>query len=204
MEKQTRNVIVLVTAVLVFVAAASLLVLIPGWQQDELVLRSTDFTQSTPDILEIDPYRNWAQVGDLAPEFTLSDIDGNEVALSDFLGQPVMLNFWATWCAPCEIEMPEMQAVYEQYQAQEFVILALNQDEAAEDVATYFTERDLTFIPLLDTNMLTANTYGAFGTYPSSYFIDRDGIISARHIGIVSEEQMQNYLAEILPVTAQP
>lgn len=203
MEKQTRNMMVLTGAVIVFIVAAAFLVLIPGWTEDGPMLDSADFTAATPAIIEIDPYREWAQVGEPAPSFTLSDPDGNDISLADFEGQPVMINFWATWCAPCEVEMPEIQAMHEKYQAEGFVVLALNQDESAETVATYVDERDLTFTMLLDTNSVVTASYGAFGTLPSSYFIDRNGIIAARHIGIVSEEQMETYLAEILPLSVE-
>ncbi|MGB1250503.1 MAG: TlpA family protein disulfide reductase [Candidatus Promineifilaceae bacterium] len=194
-----RNLVVLVSAVLLFVTAASFLVLIQGWQKDApSVIGTTDFPQATPAIIEIDPYRDWAQIGEAAPDFTLSDADGKPVTLSEFQGQPVMVNFWATWCAPCEVEMPELQAMHEKYQDDGFVILALNQDESAESVATYFNDRNLTFTALLDTNSVVTASYGAFGTLPSSYFIDRDGVITDRHIGLVSSEQLETYLAEIL------
>lgn len=140
------------------------------------------------------------QVGERAPDFSLPDLDGNLVSLSDFGGQPVMLNFWATWCGPCRIEMPEMQEAYEAHRDEGFVILALNQDESAETVSAFFyDELDLTFTPLLDENSVVAFDYGAFGVYPTSMFIDGDGIVRAVHRGPATLEQIETYLADILP-----
>ena len=136
------------------------------------------------------------KVGDPAPAFTLQDVDGNEVALADFQGQPVILNFWATWCAPCRIEMPELQATYEKYQDDGLVILALNQDEAAETVRSFFYHQfGLTFTPVLDVDQLIAQEYGVFN-YPSTYFVNRDGEITAVHRGPVLQAQIEGYLAD--------
>ena len=90
-------------------------------------------------------------VGDLPYEFTLNDLDGNLVTLSQFVGQPIIINFWATWCAPCRVEMPELQAAFDAYQEEDLVILALNHDESPEAVQLFFEDEfGLTFTPLLD------------------------------------------------------
>ena len=79
------------------------------------------------------------QVGDPAREFVLNDVDGHPVRLSDLNGRPVILNFWATWCAPCRIEMPDLQAMYDEYQADGLAILAIDRAESAETVRSFFT-----------------------------------------------------------------
>lgn len=139
------------------------------------------------------------QIGDAAYDFQAQDLAGNTIALSDFAGQPVILNFWATWCPPCRIEMPELQATYEKYQDDGLIILALDQDEAAETVRSFFyDEFGLTFTPLLDVDQTVAEQYGVFN-YPTSIFVNGDGIITAIHRGAVLQSQLDDYLADMIP-----
>lgn len=137
-------------------------------------------------------------VGDKAYDFTLRDLDGNDVALSDFAGQPVAVNFWATWCAPCRLEMPELQNAYEVYQDQDLVILAVNAQEQEQHVRDFFDELGFTFTPLLDSDGQVGKAYGALGL-PSTYFIDGSGEVTAVHRGILSGGQIEAYVAQILP-----
>ena len=136
------------------------------------------------------------KVGDPAPDFKLKDLENNDVALNDFHGQPVILNFWATWCAPCRIEMPELQAAHEKYRDDDLVILALNQDESPETVRSFFYDQfGLTFTPVLDVDQLVAEQYDVFN-YPSTFFINGDGVITAIHRGPVLQSQIDGYLAD--------
>jgi peroxiredoxin len=138
-------------------------------------------------------------VGDVAHDFTLNDLDGNLVSLTDYRGRPVIVNFWATWCAPCRIEMPELQAAFEQYQADGLAILALDQDEPAEVAGAYFyDEMGLTFTPLLDENSDVSTHYGSYGVLPSTYFIDASGAVSAIHRGPLTMSQIEGYLGDIM------
>ena len=143
-------------------------------------------------------------VGDEAHDFTLFDLDGNLVRLADFRGQPVIINFWATWCAPCRIEMPALQEAFDKYQDDELVILALDQDETAEVAAEYFyDEMGLTFTPLLDEGSAISTEYGSFGVLPSTYFVDASGVVSAIHRGPLTLNQIENYLAGMLADAGQ-
>ncbi|MFQ5400565.1 MAG: TlpA family protein disulfide reductase [Anaerolineae bacterium] len=138
-------------------------------------------------------------VGDVARDFTLSDLDGNSYTLSELRGRPVIVNFWATWCAPCRVEMPELQAAFEQYQDQGLLILALDQAEPPEVVRDFFyDEMGLTFTPLLDEQGSTAELYSVFN-FPSSFFINPEGTITAIHRGLMVREQLDGYLAQTIP-----
>lgn len=138
------------------------------------------------------------EAGDSAPEFILNDLDGNPVALSDFRGQPVILNFWATWCAPCRIEMPELQQTFYDYQDDNLVILALNQGESPDIVERFFhDELGLAFTPLLDAEYAVSDAYGALNL-PTTFFINADGEVTAVHRGIIAREQLDGYLVETI------
>lgn len=137
------------------------------------------------------------EVGDTAYNFYLSDLDGQNLNLEAFRGQPVILNFWATWCGPCRVEMPALQAAYESHQADELVILAVNDQEAHQDVADFFSELELTFTPLLDQEGEVSRLYHVFN-FPTTYFIDEDGRVTAVHRGVLSAEQIETYLAATL------
>jgi peroxiredoxin len=143
------------------------------------------------------------QVGDTPYEFTLQGVDGETIALSQFIGRPILVNYWATWCGPCRIEMPEIQAIWEEHQADGLVVLALDQSESAEDVQAYFDELGLTFTPVLDEDNRTSQNYGLQGTLPSSVFINPAGEITAIHRGVMTRGQLDGYLAETLGTEAQ-
>jgi thiol-disulfide isomerase/thioredoxin len=83
------------------------------------------------------------RAGFRAPDFTLTTLDGETVTLSDLRGQPVLINFWATWCPPCRAEMPAIQAAYEQYAAQELVVLGVDMAESPQTVAGFVQESSL-------------------------------------------------------------
>ena len=120
----------------------------------------------------------------IAPDFELPDLDGQQVALSDFRGQPVMLNFWAIRCAPCRYEMPLFQEIHEDNKWIEkgLVILAVNLQESADDVRLFMGQNGLSFTVLLDYTGAVSNMYGVMGI-PATLFIDKDGIIKSAVMG---------------------
>lgn len=134
-------------------------------------------------------------VGAVAPDFQLQDINGQAVSLSAYRGQPVLVNFWATWCPPCLLEMPTIQARYEMHHP-ELVVLAVDYGESVEEVTAYANSVGLTFDPLLDSRGEVTQLFQVRGN-PTSYFIDQEGIIQVIHIGMMSEEQIDTYLAKI-------
>jgi peroxiredoxin len=139
------------------------------------------------------------QVGDRALDFALNDLDGNRYELSEMEGRPVVLNFWATWCAPCRIEMPELQAAFEKHQEDGLIMLALDYDEPESTVRPFFyDEFELTFTPLIDEDGLVAESYGVFN-FPSTIFISPEGIVKAIHRGPMIQAQIEEHLAKIIP-----
>jgi len=130
-----------------------------------------------------------------APEFTLTDLDGNPVSLSDYAGAPVLVNFWATWCPPCRSELPLIQAYQDKYEG-DFVVLALSGGETAQDVQAFIDAQGYTFVVLLDSEFAVAEQYGVRG-FPTSFFIDADGAIQQTHIGELTEVMIVAYLEQI-------
>lgn len=134
-----------------------------------------------------------------APDFQLLDLDGQQVALSDFMGQPVLLNFWAIRCAPCRYEMPLFQEIFEdsKWTQKGLVILAVNEQESADDVRLFMAQNGLTFTILLDTTGEVGSRYGVIGI-PATLFIDKDGIIRNAVMGpFQSKVQIEQRLALI-------
>ncbi len=123
------------------------------------------------------------EVGYLAPDFLLPDLEGRSVRLSDFRGKKaVFLNFWATWCTPCRTEMPTMEQAYRGYRAKGLEILAVSIDTGPkETVQAFMRELNLTFPALLDPGMEVSGMYRVFGI-PGSFLIDRQGVV--RHVEI--------------------
>lgn len=141
------------------------------------------------------------QVGDLAYNFTLSDLEGNQVALDQFTGRPVIVNYWATWCGPCRIEMPHLQHTFETRQEDNLAILALDQDETAQEVSGFFDEFGLAFTPLLDEGKATSENYGVGRILPTTFFINAEGVVTAIHRGPMTQSQIDGYLVETIPTT---
>jgi thiol-disulfide isomerase/thioredoxin len=131
-----------------------------------------------------------------ALDFQLVNLNGNDVSLSDFLGTPVMVNFWATWCPPCRAEMPLIQEFAAEHQG-DFVVLAVNVGEEKPIIESFVEAQNLDdLIFLLDPTNSVASLYRVPG-FPTSLFIDADGMLQAVHIGEVDRDLMINYLAKI-------
>jgi len=131
-----------------------------------------------------------------APDFTLTDLDGATVTLSDLAGQVVILNFWATWCGPCRLEMPLLQAAYNAHRDQGLTILAIDLDDPVADVLDFRDALALTFPILLDPGTTVTDLYRVRG-WPTTYFVNRDGVVSRQHIGALSDGQLTDYLTQL-------
>lgn len=133
------------------------------------------------------------EVGAVAPDFTLQTLDRRTLSLSGLRGQVVLINFWATWCGPCKLEMP---AIQERYNDGGFEVLAVNFDEPAELIEPFVAELGLTFPILLDPGGMVQELYRIRG-YPTSFFVDADGLIRFMHIGEMTPEIIDDYLARM-------
>jgi peroxiredoxin len=136
--------------------------------------------------------------GDQAPDFELTTLAGEKVKLSDYKGQKVILNFWATWCPPCKAEMPHMQKYYEKNADKENVeILAVNltsMDEGRNAVQEFVDGYELTFPIPMDVDGDIGGEYRAF-TIPTTYMIDTNGQIQHKIVGPMNEEMMGEMVA---------
>lgn len=137
------------------------------------------------------------QVDYPAPELELIALDGDPVVLNDYLGKVVLVNLWATWCPPCREEMPTLQSFYEKYQADGFVLLAIDQGETAEQVVPFADEFSLTFPIWLDTGSEAGNAFKTMNL-PSSYVIDRTGRVRLMWIGGISKKNLEKYVPDVI------
>lgn len=129
-----------------------------------------------------------AEVGDPAPDFNLEDMEGNMVRLSDYRGQFVLVNFFASWCPPCRQEAPEIQSFEEQY-GDQVKILIIDRAEPKVKVEEFIEEFQSTSTYLLDYNDSMAKPYGIVGQ-PETFFIDENGIIRYHYIGPMTKDFM--------------
>ena len=121
------------------------------------------------------------EVGTVAPEFTLTSLDGKSVELSSFRGKPVFLNFWATWCPPCRAEMPDMSKLKAEM-GDTIHIVGVNMKETPDKVKPYVTENGCDWLHLLDEDGAIGKAYGVRGI-PASYFLDAKGVIVGKQVG---------------------
>jgi thiol-disulfide isomerase/thioredoxin len=131
---------------------------------------------------------------EIAPEFTLERLEGGEVTLSDLRGKTVIIDFWATWCPPCEFQVPELNAFYDAHQASgEVEVLGISVDTEGPDVVGQWTTEKEVRYPILMGNEDLARRYGALG-FPTLVIISPDGSIDSRHVGLIEREQLEEAL----------
>ena len=132
-------------------------------------------------------------------DFTLKDVSGADVRLSDYKGKVVLLNFWATWCGPCKVEIPEFVEAYDRYRDRGFVILGvLSQDDpSAEDLKAFASNYRMNYPILREHEGLDA-AFGPMWAIPTSFLIDRHGSICLKHMGPVSKEMLEREIKGLL------
>lgn len=135
-----------------------------------------------------------------APDFTAYDLDGNEARLSDYLGKPVVLNFWASWCGPCQSEMPDFDDAYAEL-GEDVQFLMVNMTsgrETLESASAFIQEQGFAFPVLYDTGGDAAETYGVY-SLPTTLFIDAEGYAIAQATGAIDRDTLQRGIDMIWP-----
>ena len=154
---------------------------------DQLEVQTTPTTQETEETeAQTEPEKM------KAPDFTVYDAEGNEVHLTDFVGKPIVLNFWASWCGPCKMEMPDFNEKYLEL-GEEVQFLMINMTdgsrETVEIASEFIKESGYSFPVFYDTKMDAANTYGAY-SLPMTFFVDAQGYPVARATGAIDAETL--------------
>lgn len=134
-----------------------------------------------------------------ARDFTLKDLDNKNVSLKSYRGKVVMLNFWATWCTPCRLEMPSMEKLHRQFKDKGFVVLAVAAGEKAKGVTAFVKEYHITFSALLDTDQGVTEEYKVWAL-PTTYFINAEGKIIGKVSGSRdwSAKEATQYISSLL------
>lgn len=188
--------------VLILVLAALALMFWAGWanyesrrQRVELHAAQATLMQES-DNPDLPPLQNKP-----APDFTLDDLSGRKVSLADFKGKAVLLNFWATWCAPCKIEIPWFIEFRDQYAPQGFEIIGVSSDDLDKDDSaklfmqkaeiSKFVEQQKINYPILIDGDSISHPYGGVDSLPTSFFIDKNGIVVAQTVGLVSRDEIE-------------
>ena len=169
------------------VGAVLPLILLAAWAGTMLVIRG--------------PSAAGLQIGQPAPDFALTDLDGNALRLSDLRGQPVIVNFWASWCGPCVDEFPVLEQAIARHQAEELAVVGIVFRDNSEAARDFMARMGASWTAAMDPGELTAQSFGVLAP-PESIFIDRDGIVRGRQIGQLTANDLERQLA--LTLEEQP
>lgn len=151
--------------------------------------------------------------GQAAPPFTLKDTAGHKVSLSDYRGKAVIVDFWATWCAPCKVEIPWLEKFHDQYAGQGLEILGVSEDDLdvddktklvqeKKDIADKAAQLKINY-PVLFDDASVATPYGGVDGLPTTFFIDRNGKVVASTVGLVPQNQIEADIKKALGTGGQ-
>ncbi|MFT5194623.1 MAG: thiol-disulfide isomerase/thioredoxin [Cellvibrionaceae bacterium] len=130
--------------------------------------------------------------GNLAPDFTLTTLDGDQIQLTQLRGKPVIINFWATWCGPCRQETPQFQSFHERF-GDEVILLGINQHEELAQINSFVSEFGMTYPVLLDVDGSVYDDYQVFGL-PTTWFVNPDGVLTGVAPGGITEAFLEDQL----------
>jgi cytochrome c biogenesis protein CcmG, thiol:disulfide interchange protein DsbE len=137
------------------------------------------------------------RIGNTAPSFAIKTTDGKTIALSDYQGKVVLLNFWATWCGPCQTEMPRFVRFQREYSARGFQVIGISMDDSDAPVRTFISKLKPNY-PIAMGNAKLAESYGGILGLPITLLIDRTGRIEKRYEGAVNLDAMQRDIERLL------
>lgn len=159
--------------------------------------------EAAEDVASIEPAPEGGDVGPreglYPPPFTLPDLDGNQVSLSDFEGKVVVLDLWATWCGPCKVEIPYLVQLYEEFKDDGLVVVGVGLDQGGDSILRPFVEKENVTYTVLVGNRSVSQAYNVTGI-PTTFMIGRDGRIYARHVGFAPQmaEQLRADIVSLL------
>lgn len=136
-------------------------------------------------------------IGSVAPDFSLVDLDGNEVHLAELRGRPVIVNFWASWCGPCVEEFPLLREAAEENVGEGLVVLGIVYQDRSESARAFMQDNGGSWQALIDPDQRVASAYNIFAP-PETFFIGRDGRIVGRHFGQFTAETLETKVAAIM------
>jgi len=188
--KQKRTVLLLILVLVLLLAGASFLYakLSKDTAPEQMAVTEQPEETTQPDIPP-------------APDFTVYDMDGNEVHLYDFVGTPLVVNFWASWCGPCQMEMPDFQEKFLELDGQvQFLMINMTDGsrETVETASAFIAEKGYTFPVFYDIDSDAAMTYGAY-SLPMTFFIDAQGYAVTYATGAISGDTLQTGIDMIVP-----
>jgi thiol-disulfide isomerase/thioredoxin len=137
-----------------------------------------------------------------APNWTLTDLDGNQVQLADFKGQVVLLDFWATWCGPCRMSIPHLKDLYAEYKDKGLAVVGISLDQQGPAVVRPFVRQQKINYPIVMGNLQVTQDYGGIRGIPTAFVISQDGKIYNRHMGLVPRQVYEKDIRALLGLTS--
>ena len=138
-----------------------------------------------------------SRIGQKAPEFTLPDFEGRPVSLAKYQGKVIVLDFWASWCAPCVAELPVFQDLHERYNGKGFEVVGVNLSDQNPDIGAFLKEKNIHYTNLLGNDSIE-KLYGPITGYPTTFIIDRDGTIREHFVGGQPASVIENAVKQLL------